>query len=523
MEPSLERLHLTTERPDSAASSEACSDTSTGSSGSSSGPAAQPAASGSGAGAAQAAASGGEQEQVHVGEALSASAASPALPVIIIGAGVAGLAVGKSLQLADVPAVVLEARGRLGGRTWTAEVGGAMLDLGGAWIHGLSGPTENPMGKLVQAAQLPHQPHSYHFVSGFDAVSQQPLTPPQWRAMWDAYKQVPAQVESLRERLGPTASMHDLANHWIAEHALDEAEARAARFAIEHALTTCDYAGPPEHVSLDWWRMELECGRDNHVVKGGYIEVVKYLAAGLDVRVDTPVQRVEVLEAQRRVRVTAANGQVFEGSRVVVTVPLAVLKAGAIEFVPPLPSYKQEAMDRLGIGCLEKVVLRYDHKWFNGSGMYIDAQQEGAWGYIADLTEATLQGAPTLVCFTGGAFSKGPRPHLTDDEMVEQVEKALACVYGVSPPKPIATAVTRWVEDPYSRGSYSFVPVGSSQDDMRQLAKPVGAHLFFAGEATCPEFHSTVHGALESGLRAVEAMGLEILLPGMSRTAARHD
>lgn len=447
--------------------------------------------------------------------------ASRAAPVLVIGAGMAGLVAAKGLQAAGQAVTVLEARGRLGGRTYTAEVGGTMLDLGGAWIHGLSGPYENAAGKLVKALQLPYVAHSFPFSHGYDAVSGQPMTPRQWRAMQQAYKSVPAQVEALRQRLGSSASMRDLAQHWIQEHHLDQEEARAARWAIEHCLTTCDYAGPPEQVALDWWRMELETGRDNHVVQGGYVQVVQALAEGLDIRLNTPVTEISVDEAQQRVRVTAADGQVYEGSRVVVTVPLAVLKANKIKFTPPLPEYKQQAMDRLDIGTLEKVVLRYDHKWFGGSGVYIDSKEEGAWAYFADMTEANANRDPVIICFTGGSFSKTPRTQLTDEQMVAQVEKAMAAIYGVEPPKPIASAVTRWVEDPFALGSYSFVPVGGSQHDMRALAKPVGSCLFFAGEATCAEFHSTVHGAVESGLRAIEAMGFEIKLPGMARTEVR--
>ncbi|PRC57574.1 amine oxidase, partial [Mycobacterium sp. ITM-2017-0098] len=71
-------------------------------------------------------------------------------------------------------------------------------------------------------------------------------------------------------------------------------------------------------------------------------------------------------------------------------------------------------------------------------------------------------------------------------------------------PEPTGVLVTRWAADPYARGSYSFLAVGSSPDDQEALAAPVGDRLSFAGEATHEEFFATVHGAYLSGLRAAD-------------------
>ena len=71
-------------------------------------------------------------------------------------------------------------------------------------------------------------------------------------------------------------------------------------------------------------------------------------------------------------------------------------------------------------------------------------------------------------------------------------------------PEPTGALVTRWAADPYARGSYSFLAVGSSPADLRALAEPVGERLLFAGEATHEEFFATVHGAYMSGIREAE-------------------
>lgn len=76
--------------------------------------------------------------------------------------------------------------------------------------------------------------------------------------------------------------------------------------------------------------------------------------------------------------------------------------------------------------------------------------------------------------------------------------------------------VTRWRDDPFARGSYTYLPVGASPDDMRVLAAPVGERLLFAGESTVPEYYGTVHAALLSVLREARRVGgEEVTLPGL--------
>jgi monoamine oxidase len=102
-----------------------------------------------------------------------------------------------------------------------------------------------------------------------------------------------------------------------------------------------------------------------------------------------------------------------------------------------------------------------------------------------------------LVGLRGGSEAR-EREALSDQDAVAQVVAAL------NAPNPSGSLVTRWAEDPFARGSYSFVAVGSSPDDMETLGEPVGERLLFAGEATNPEFFATVHGAYQSGVREAD-------------------
>ena len=93
--------------------------------------------------------------------------------------------------------------------------------------------------------------------------------------------------------------------------------------------------------------------------------------------------------------------------------------------------------------------------------------------------------------------------------------QALRDLFGADVPDPIATHVTRWREDPWARGSYSYLPIGARWEDMRALGEPVGERLLFAGEATEPLIYATVHGALASGLREARRIaGDAAVIPG---------
>ena len=118
-------------------------------------------------------------------------------------------------------------------------------------------------------------------------------------------------------------------------------------------------------------------------------------------------------------------------------------------------------------------------------------------------------GAPTLLFLYGGRFSRDTQENKTDDDIVASALGVLETIHGNPIPTPTETRVTRWTTDPYSLGSYSFIPAGASPDDMRQLAEPVAGRVLFAGEATYFEYHATVHGAMMSGMREATRLGTD--------------
>lgn len=187
------------------------------------------------------------------------------------------------------------------------------------------------------------------------------------------------------------------------------------------------------------------------------------------------------------------------------TVPLGVLKHQVIEFAPCLPERHDQAIDRLGMGVLSKTFLRFEKPFWP---VGVDWQEylgphHGAWAEWFSMAKADT---PVLLCFHGGDRAREIE-HAHPDDVQHDAMHVLRTMFGRRIPDPLDVRTTRWSRDPFAHGSYSTNAVGSTRADRKALGRPVGERLFFAGEATEPDYSSTVHGAYRSGLRAARQVG----------------
>ena len=183
------------------------------------------------------------------------------------------------------------------------------------------------------------------------------------------------------------------------------------------------------------------------------------------------------------------------------TVPLGVLKAGAIKFTPALPAGYSAAISRLGMGVLNKTYLRFPYRFWDNQEQLLGyiGLERGRWAEWYDFQRITNQ--PILLGFNAGSFASTLEAY-SDAQTVSSAMSVLRAIYGASVPDPVGYKITRWGKNPFSFGSYSFVGLGSSPRDCDTLASPVNSKLIFAGEHTIKKYIGTAHGAYRSGLNA---------------------
>lgn len=406
--------------------------------------------------------------------------------VLVVGAGMAGLAAARRLSDAGVPVTVVEARSRIGGRIWTDTSLGLPVDLGAAWIHGSQGNPLTGLAGQVGARTVETDFDDVAVLNGGTTVD-----PAAVEAVSRNWSRILDEIEPMTADAAPDASLADGLVRAGAD--LDDP---LMQWMVAGAISA-EYAADPDELALRWFGHEDEFDGPDLILPGGYRQLIDHLARDLDIRLNSEVTRIAYDDTGVTVETPQ---QVLQADRVIVTVPLGVLKADGIEFDPPLPEAKRAAVARLGFGVLDKVVLRFDEPfWTEAQG--IDSDMLGIAGEnqpVSDLVNGLrFTDVPLLVGLRGGANALA-RESDSDQQTVDEVLAAMRA------PDPVGMVVTRWAADPYARGSYSFVAVGSSPDDQDTLAEPVGGRLAFAGEATHPEYFATVHGAYLSGLREAD-------------------
>lgn len=422
---------------------------------------------------------------------------STSADVLVLGAGIAGLAAARTLTDKGLSVIVLEARNRIGGRMWTDSSLGLPLDLGASWIHGVDG---NPITKLAKEFGIKTVPtdggNAIMFAADGSELPEDEFE--RMEALFDEVYELVAERSIMSDVDRPLQEIFDQV---IKGSDFSEADLRRLNYYI-HLVTALEYGADAKDLSAWWWEQDEEFGGEEVIFPGGYNQITDGLAKGLDIRLGTEVKTVRY--GSDGVEVETSAG-VFVADKAVVTFPLGVLKQASVTFEPPLPESKQAAIKRLGMGVLNKVYLKFPAAFWGEDVETISYVGERLGEWCDWLSFVPFTGEPVLMAFHGGDMGFALED-LSDDEIVAGAMRTLRVMFGEDIPEPEGMLITRWGKDPFSFGAYSHIPPFASGDDYDALAEPVDDVLFFAGEATSREYPSTVHGAYLSGVRAAEEM-----------------
>ncbi|HZC34300.1 MAG TPA: NAD(P)/FAD-dependent oxidoreductase, partial [Chthoniobacterales bacterium] len=256
---------------------------------------------------------------------------------------------------------------------------------------------------------------------------------------------------------------------------------------------------------------EIE-GQKQFRLRAGYKALVDWLARDLpseSLRLQTEIREIRWQKGRAQVAANTTAGEgVFVAARVIVTVPLGVLRAppgsrGAIQFFPAL-SQKEEAMRHLEMGHVTKLLIGFKKRFWEAAEPFafaisLDADMP-AWWTQEPLTSNVLTG------WSGGSLAE-KLINLSRTDLIDRALGSLSQLFG-HPKNLLREYIDTvhyydWSNDPFSKGAYSYPKVGGLEA-ARILAEPVDETIFFAGEAIDFEGFGTVHGAINSGASAAE-------------------
>ncbi|KAH9770518.1 polyamine oxidase 2 [Citrus sinensis] len=449
--------------------------------------------------------------------------------VIVIGAGMAGVAAARALHDASFKVVLLESRDRVGGRVHTDYSFGFPVDLGASWLHGVC--QENPLAPVISRLGLP-----LYRTSGDNSV------------LYDHDLESCVQRKFVFSRVLKTVvvsliqanlcyALFDMDGNQVPQELVTKTdkvrEEHDEDMSIQRAISIVFDRRPElrffEHVSsslpgislqrklLDLLKLVLTCrleglAHKEELLPGGhglmvrgYLPVINTLAKGLDIRLGHRVTKIT--RHYIGVKVTVEGGKTFVADAVVVAVPLGVLKARTIKFEPRLPDWKEAAIDDLGVGIENKIIMHFDKVfWPNVEFLGVVSDTSYGCSYFLNLHKAT--GHCVLVYMPAGQLARDIEK-MSDEAAANfaftQLKKILP-----DASSPIQYLVSHWGTDANSLGSYSYDTVGKSHDLYERLRIPVD-NLFFAGEATSMSYPGSVHGAFSTGLMAAEDCRMRVL------------
>ncbi len=433
--------------------------------------------------------------------------------VLIVGAGAAGLAAAQDLSAADLRVIVVEARGRVGGRIFTLRDQSvpAPVELGAEFVHGKS----PELFEIIESAHLPFcevTGRHWYFENGVLSRTDD---------FWAKLDQLMEQMKSV----DPDRSFKDYLDSLPHDPETERAKAIAVRYVEGFHAARIDRIGVHGLIKANEAAEQIDGNKAFRLLRG-YVDVSQWLyeeakGHGAIFQLNTVVD--EVRWKRDTVELVCRSDNIslsFSAPRTIITLPLGVLQAGedqhgAVRFDPELPREKRDAVRALEMGHVVRIVLHFHERFWEkidipGTGEKEDLSQLGFIHYpeapISTWWTVLPERAPLLVGWVGGPAAEGFISQ-SQEEILNSALDSLSRIFGVTENYVrsllAGSFIHDWQADPFTRGAYSYLPVNGLAAQLA-LSQPVDNTLFFAGETTSVGNIGTVHGAIQSGRRAAK-------------------
>jgi monoamine oxidase len=395
--------------------------------------------------------------------------------VAIIGAGAAGLGAAHALKRSGLSVIVLEARDRVGGRGHTVMASPEVtFDLGCGWLHSAD---QNSFVEIAAA---------------LDFEIDRKLPPWRERAWGKAFP--PGDRDDFIRSLDEFFERLEQAAKGGVDHPASLYLESGNRWnpmidAISSYINGCE----TDSLSI----LDFDAYEDSNInwrVRRGYGALMAAHGASLPLAFNCAVALID--HSAKRLRIETSQGT-LTADKVIITVPTNLIADEAVRFFPALPD-KVEAARGLPLGLADKVMLALDEPEL----LPVDGNLRGAT-MRTEMGTYHLRpfGQPCIEGFFGGRFAQQLEDAGNGAIAAHSIDEIVAFLGSDFRRKLRPLTESRWARDPFARGSYSHALPGHA-GKRAVLATPVDGRLFFAGEATSPNFFSTGHGAHDSGVRA---------------------
>ncbi|MBF7686813.1 flavin monoamine oxidase family protein [Acinetobacter rathckeae] len=420
------------------------------------------------------------------------------LPILVIGAGIAGLSCAKTLQEAGKTVIVLEAQSRLGGRIFSKYINkDDCFDLGASWIHGIH---HNPIWEIVEKHSINTHVLNYD-LSNYIHDNRRPFSDIEQKEFLYYVQKVQNCITQMPQGSALDAVQTCLAKLDYKGNLFTQSKLKALLLSLFEYTANDPFATELESLASNYSSHEGYFEGDEVIFPEGYHQIIDILSQSLNIKTACHIKKITL--NTDCVEVTDTQNITYTGSQVIVTVPLGVLKKRPYLFQPPLPKSYLNAITQIGFGSFNKVFFELEYPLPFLSHSSTKSISTFYWFEkklfnILDLS--SVYNKPIYLMLFGGKCAEFI-DNATDDDVWTFISKSLPHGEDLQPHKKL---ITRWGIDPFSYGSFSFPTFNHKAKYIKILNTPIQDRLFFAGEHCSMNYAGTVHGSYLSGKKTAQ-------------------